>query len=860
MISKPKNANQQAPVKRRMSSNTLRISAIAGLKVFLGSLALAAEPGAVAHPEIWPAGPTTVLIQPKTEQFIDRLLKSMTLEEKIGQMVQGDIASITPDDLHRYKLGSVLAGGLASPNNDVHAGPSDWLQLVDRYYRASIADPLPAHPPIPIIFGIDAVHGDAKVRGATIFPHNIGLGAAHDPALLQRIGQATAEEAAATGVDWVFAPTVAVVRDVRWGRSYESYSEDPALVAQYAPAMVTGIQGALGANDVLAPARTLSSVKHFLGDGGTIDGRDQGDNQASEAVLRDVHAAGYPPAIAAGAAIVMASYNGWHGVKLHANHSLITDVLKGRLGFNGFVVSDWNAQEEIPGCTKLSCPAMIMAGVDMAMAPDGWKQFYENTLAQARSGVIPQTRIDDAVRRILRVKARFGLFDRKPPTERPGAGDFGGFGGPAHRALAREAVEKSLVLLKNEHHTLPLAPKGRFLVTGEAADNIGQQSGGWTVDWQGAHNQNADFPGATSIYGGIKQAVEQAGGVVSLSPDGSFTERPDAAIVVFGETPYAEYIGDRETVAFSSDDKHALVLMKKLRAQNIPVVAVFLSGRPLWVNPEINASNAFIAAWLPGSEGEGIADLLFQDKDGRKAHDFIGKLPFSWPATAMPVAFDASDHAKGALFPRGYGLTYAADESAAELSDDTKLPPDHQVPNTFFYAGHVTAPWSIVVADSAAQVRLTMHDQASPAGAVDTRIDGDTISVRWAGGQKGIWEIDGGERTVDYSGFAKGHKSLTLVYRLDRPVVGAISLAIGCGAECRGTIDISHAIGAAADKSWQTLSIPLACFAEKGTDLTRVLTPLALASSAPNSLSIRQAMIGPAMIGPAAENQSCPGL
>jgi beta-glucosidase len=855
MISKPKNANQQAPIKRWMSSKTTRISAIAGLQVFLGSLALAADPAATANPEIWPAGPKTVLIQPKTEQFIDHLLKSMTLEEKVGQMVQGDIASITPDDLHRYKLGSVLAGGLASPNNDVHAGPGDWLQLVDRYYRASIADRSPAHPPIPIIFGIDAVHGDAKVRGATIFPHNIGLGAAHDPALLQRIGQATAEEAAATGIDWVFAPTVAVVRDVRWGRSYESYSEDPALVAQYAPAMVTGIQGTLGPNEVLAQGRTLSSVKHFLGDGGTIDGRDQGDNLAPEMVLRDVHAAGYPPAIAAGAAIVMASYNGWHGVKLHASHSLITDVLKGRLGFNGFVVSDWNAQEEIPGCTKLSCPAMIMAGVDMAMAPDGWKQFYENTLAQVRSGVIPQTRIDDAVRRILRVKARFGLFDRKPPTERPGAGDFSGFGGAAHRALAREAVEKSLVLLKNEHHTLPLAPKGRFLVTGEGADDIGQQSGGWTVDWQGAHNQNADFPGATSIYGGIKRAVEQAGGAAILSPDGSFTERPDAAIVVFGETPYAEYIGDRDTVEFSPGDKHALALMKKLRAQNIPVVAVFLSGRPLWVNPEINASTAFVAAWLPGGEGEGVADLLFQNKDGKAAHDFTGTLPFSWPASGMPVAFDTAGHVTGALFPRGYGLTYASDTSVAELSEDAKLPADHQVLNTLFHAGHVTAPWSIIVADDAAQVRLTMQEQASPAGAVTATINGDAASVRWAGGQKGIWAIDGGEHPVDFSGLARDHKSLTLLYRLDRPLTGTVTISMGCGGECRGTIDISHAIAAKADKSWQTLSIPLACFADQGTDFTHVLTPLALASSEPNSLSIRQAMIGSAT-----ENQSCPAL
>ena len=371
-------------------------------------------------------------------------------------MIQADIASITPADLRTYRLGSILAGGNAAPGNDVRGTPQAWLDLTDEFYRASLATVDAAHAPIPILFGIDAVHGHAKVIGATIFPHNVGLGAAHDPELIRRIGQATAEEVASTGIDWTFAPTVAVVRDVRWGRSYESYSESPALVAQYAPAMVSGLQGETGTPQFMAPGHTLSSVKHFVGDGGTLNGRDQGDTVVPEAELCAVHAAGYAAAIQAGAMIVMASYNSWNGVKLHGDHYLLTDILKGRMAFDGFVVGDWNAHEQIPGCTKFDCAAAILAGVDMLMAPDSWRELYRHTLAEARSGVIPLARIDEAVRRILRVKAAAGVFTRPAPKERADAGRFAQLGSPAHRAIAREAVRKSLVLLKNERGTLPL--------------------------------------------------------------------------------------------------------------------------------------------------------------------------------------------------------------------------------------------------------------------------------------------------------------------------------------------------------------------------------------------------------------------
>src|ERR1700733_4571821 len=649
----------------------------------------------------------------------------MSLEDKVGQMIQADIASISPAELRTYKLGSILAGGNAAPGDNVRSAPQAWLNLTNDYYRASLAAISAAHPPIPLLFGIDAVHGNAKVVGATIFPHNVGLGAAHDPDLIRRIGAATAQEVAATGMNWTFAPTVAVARDVRWGRSYESYSESPALVAEYAAAMVAGLQGQRGTPQFMAAGRTLASVKHFLGDGGTVDGRDQGVDVLSEAELSAVHGAGYPAAIKAGALIVMASYTRWNVVKMHANHSLLTDILKGRLGFQGFVVGDWAAHEEIPGCTKYRCAAAILAGVDMLMAPDSWRELYKNTLQQVRSGEIPQSRIDDAVRRILRVKSMAGLFQRAASPEGSVAGgfsppDLSALGSAAHRALARQAVRESLVLLKNDRGTLPLNPGARILVAGDAADSISLQSGGWTIDWQGDHNSNADFPGATSIFGGIQAAVTAAGGSAVLSKEGSFSERPAAAVVVYGETPYAEFEGDRETLEFSPDDRSHLQLLQRLRAAHVPVVSVFISGRPMWVNRELNASDAFVAAWLPGSEGAGVADLLFRRADGSMRQDFTGRLGFSWPQTAMPVTFTDSGSVRNALFPRGFGLSATQQANRQRLSEDPKVPPALSARDTLFHAGHVTAPWSVYVSDPTASVRLTTTAQPSPAGARST--------------------------------------------------------------------------------------------------------------------------------------------
>ncbi len=536
------------------------------------------------HPEIWPAAAPAAL-DPAVESFVQRVLSGMTLEEKVGQMIQADIASISPAELRTYKLGSILAGGGAAPGNNVRTTPQAWLDLTDEYYRASQAASGAAHPPIPILFGIDAVHGHAKIMGATIFPHNIGLGAAHDPQLIRRIGAATAEEVAATGIDWTFAPTVAVARDVRWGRSYESYSESPELVAEYAAAMVTGLQGrARHAAIHVARAYAVVGQTFSWATGAPWADGTRAIPSFPRRSLAPCMRAGYPAAIKAGAMIVMASYNSWNGVKLHADRYLLTDILKGRLGFDGFVVGDWNAHEEIPGCTKYRCAAAILAGVDMLMAPDSWRELYDNTLAQARSGEIPQPRIDDAVRRILRVKTTAGLFQRPAPKQRSDAGDFARLGSAAHRALAREAVRKSLVLLKNDHDTLPLNPRAKILVAGDAADSIGAQSGGWTIDWQGDQQQQRRL--SRSHLDLRRHSSGRAGGrrLGRPGPDGRYTDKPDAAIVVFGEGPYAEFEGDRENLEFSpaATCTH-LEVLRRLRAAGIPTVAVFLSGRPLWV-------------------------------------------------------------------------------------------------------------------------------------------------------------------------------------------------------------------------------------------------------------------------------------
>ena len=766
-----------------------------------------------ANPANWPqiASPDA-MTDAETEAMITRLIARMSLEEKIGQMIQADIASILPGDLRRYPLGSVLAGGSSAPLGKPDRSPGkDWADTAMAFEQVAMEERA-GHVAIPLLFGVDAVHGNNNIVGATLFPHNIGLGAAHDPDLIRRIGLATSREAAAAGVNWTFAPTVAVPQDDRWGRTYEGYSEDPAIVRAYAGEMTRGLQGEPG-EGTIQDGHIAGSAKHFLGDGGTTGGVDQGDNAASEQDLVNIHAAGYPPAIEAGIMSIMASFNSWHGRKMHGNQSLLTDVLKERMGFDGFVVGDWNGHAQIEGCTATDCPQTFIAGLDMAMAPDSWKGLFETTLAHARAGTIPMERVDDAVRRILRVKAGLGLFDpARPWTNRDGV-----IGSAEHRAIAREAVRKSLVLLKNDG-VLPLKADANLLVAGRAADDIGLQSGGWTLSWQGDGNTNADFPNGQSIFSGIQEAVSAAGGSATLSTDGSFTRRPDAAIVVFGEEPYAEMRGDVRTLEFQAGDKQALELLQKLKAQGIPTVSVFLSGRPLWVNPELNRSDAFVAAWLPGSEGGGIADVLIADADGAPRHDFTGRLSFSWPKTAGQFTLNAGDEDYDPLFPLGYGLSYASPGSVPQLGEVAGV--DASLTNTslFFARGRVPAPFAWEEGSAAAR---------SPVDGPQTQ-EG-AVRLSWPAGIDATARIAGPE--LDLTRETNAKVLLQIEYRVAQPASGPVTMSLGSGA-----IDASSLFDAAGE--WRTVRVPLECFAAAGTDVASVSSPFALTASGPLTVDI----------------------
>ena len=588
------------------------------------------------------------------------LISRMSVERKVAQLIQPQINSFTAEDMRRYRFGSYLNGGNGGPYGNEYAEASEWLKLADEMYLASV-EPMPGgEPVIPTMWGTDAVHGHTNIIRATIFPHNIALGATRDADLVRRVGEATAVEIEVTGIDWNFSPTIAVAQDDRWGRTYESYSEDPAIVAPLGAALVEGLQGRKGDPNRLGAGHVIATAKHFFGDGGTDQGVDQGEVTGDIEALKAIHAAPYPAAIAAGVETIMASFNSINGEKMHGNKSLLTDVLRGELGFDGLVVGDWNGHGQVAGCTNTDCPQSLLAGLDIYMVPDDWKGLLETTVAQVKDGTIPMARLDEAVTRILRVKMRAGLLgDMLQPSKRPNAGDYALLGSADHRAIAREAVAKSQVLLKN-NGILPLKKGANILVAGSAADDIAQASGGWTLTWQGGGDlDNSYFPGATSIWKGLETAVKEGGGSATLSPDGQYSSKPDAAVVVFGEEPYAEFAGDRKHLGFT--DEEGLGLLRKFKAEGVPTVAVFLSGRPMWVNREMNAADAFVASWLPGSEGAGVADVL------TGATPATGKLGFSWPATCDFGPLNGPD---GALFPVGYGRALADTSPTAQLDED----------------------------------------------------------------------------------------------------------------------------------------------------------------------------------------------
>ena len=791
----------------------------------------AAAPAGQANPAHWPhtTSPATVT-DPQTEAFITGLMERMTLEEKVGQLIQADIASIRPSDLLTFPLGSILAGGNSAPGGNDRAPAGDWVALARAFREANAARPGTS---VPLIYGIDAVHGHNNIVGATLFPHNVGLGAARDPDLIRRIGEATALEVAVTGADWTFGPTLAIARDDRWGRAYESYGEDPEIAASYAGPMTLGLQGELIAGQRLAAGRIAGSAKHFLADGGTSGGKDQGDFVGSEQELIDTHLGGYPAAINAGVLSIMASFSSWNGVKHSGNSYILTDVLRGQLGFEGFVVSDWNAHGQVPGCSNESCAAAINAGIDMLMAPDSWRPLYANTLAQVRSGEISLARVDVAVRRILRAKVKAGLFEEARPVE----GNLDALGSTEHRALAREAVRKSLVLLKNNGGVLPIRGDVTVLVAGTAADDIGQAAGGWTLSWQGTGNTNADFPNGQSIWGGISEAVTSAGGSAVLSSDGSFSQKPDVAIVVFGETPYAEFQGDVENLDFI--DEAPLETLKRLQAAGIPTVSVFLSGRPMWTNPEINASDAFVAAWLPGSEGGGVADVLIGTANGAARADFSGSLSFSWPkdATGTPLNHGADGY--DPQFAYGYGLSYARTAEVPALSEASGVAAVASSVDRYFVDGQLVSPWSLALEDEGGQSRSDLTARAaSPRGGlvaetVDDLAQESGLRLTFQPDHVSSGLIWG--QAVDLTRQSNGELALAFRFRVDAAPQGQVRLAVG-----QGAVDATSIFSAAPLGEWRTLKVRLSCFAAAGSDVAVVDQPFRLSSNDAFTVSVSE--------------------
>ena len=792
------------------------------------------------NPSLWPQPVSKVAKDPAMEKKIDALVAKMTLEQKVGQTIQPEIRNISLADIKKYHIGSILNGGGSFPNNNKLSKAEDWVALADSFYKASM-EPAANGIAIPIMWGTDAVHGHNNVIGATLYPHNIALGAAQNSELIKKIGAATAAEIAVTGIGWSFAPTVAVVRDDRWGRTYESYSENPELVKSYAGKMVEGLQGDANTTDFLSPKHVIATAKHFLGDGGTKGGIDRGDTEISEEELVKIHAQGYITAIEAGVQTIMASFNSWQGNRMHGHQYLMTDILKNRMGFDGLIVGDWNGHEFVAGCTKNNCPQAINAGLDIFMVPDDWKLLYENTLAQVKSGVIPTARLDDAVRRILRVKMRAGLFDTGAPSTHLLAGKNEILGAVDHRAVARQAVRESLVLLKNNKQLLPIKAGSRILVAGDGADNIGKQAGGWSISWQGTGNVNSDFPGATSIYNGIADAAKLNGSKVTLSVDGSYTKKPDVAVVVFGENPYAEMQGDINKLDYASDKE--LKLLQKFKAQGIPVVSLFITGRPLWVNPELNASDAFAVIWQPGTEGAGVADVIIPDAKNKARFDFTGKLSFSWPASPDQTPLNIGDENYSPLFPYGYGLTYGDTGTSVDNLSETAQTAKKSSDSFEIFKSRSIDPWQLTLRDNLNNTKIVMTSVVSLGAinyrAVDRLVQEDSIQLQWSGKAQASAGFVSKER-VDYSSLTE-QSALVFDVKVDKKPTADVKLVLNCGSDCGEEKSIANELQSANTGQWKTLSVSLNCF--KKVKLDMLLSPFTLSTAGELHLTLHHVRV-----------------
>jgi beta-glucosidase len=740
--------------------------------------------------------------------LVEQLIAGMTVEEKVGQVIQGDLDFISPEDVRKFKIGSVLNGGNTAPNGDKYSSVDDWKKLSKEFYDAS---PTYKGIKVPVLWGTDAVHGHNNVIGATLFPHNIGLGATGNEDLIRSIGEVIALEVLSTGVAWTFAPTIAVPQDDRWGRTYEGFSEDPILVSKLGKAFVLGLQGE--GETLLDNNHVIATAKHFMGDGGTFEGIDQGNTRISEIGLRELHGYPYFDALDACAQTVMASFNSWNGQKLHGYERLLTDILKKDMQFDGFVVGDWNGHGQVEGCSNAKCAQSFNAGVDMFMVPENWKDLLRNTIRQVKSGEISEARLNDAVRNILTVKSRLGLFNGRVPHEFK----ENYLGHPKHIALARQAVRESLVLLKNNNRLLPLNPKQHIGIIGDAAKKISSQTGGWTITWQGRENLNSDFVNVNSIYEALEKTILSSGGTVEFSNNGKFTKDPDVVIGVFGEEPYAEMLGDLKDVSFAATDPKFLPLLEAMNAQSIPTVSIFLSGRPLVVNRQLNASDAFIAAWLPGSAVEGIADVIFT-KDDEIHHDFTGKLSYSWPKTKDQSVLNFTDSIYDPLFPYGYGLSYSSNIETPRIqitNNDSKL----DLVNVFL--GTASIPGKEFIVTKAGPEFVLQDDFVSNNDKIKiTRFD----YQRQDDAKNVVFKEDQSLQAFGIS--AESHVNLStmkspfyeIIMRVNSLSNPSLYFSVGCGNNCRGSIELPTKLMT----DWSTINIPLSCLEKDGLDKTKI--------------------------------------
>lgn len=761
---------------------------------------------------------------------VERILKSMTIEEKVGQVIMADLDFVVPSDLKKYPLGGILNGGNTSPRGKLKSTPAEWKSLAQEFYDVSTNR---GGAEIPVLWGTDAVHGHSNVIGATIFPHNIGLGATQNTELLELIGTAVAEEVLATGLFWTFAPTVTVPQDYRWGRTYEGYSESPELVAKLGKAFVYGLQGS--GDEFLSDNRIIGTAKHFLGDGGTFLGVDQGDTKTDEDSLRYIHGTSYFAALDACVQTVMASFNSWNGSKLHGNDYLLTEVLKNKMQFDGFVVGDWNGHGQVPGCSNGNCADSFNAGVDMFMVPEDWKDLYRNTLRQAKNGEISQERLDDAVRRILLVKERMGMFDGRQPKDTK----FTEVGLQKNRDIARRAVRESLVLLKNNDNILPISRSASILVVGDDADSLRTQTGGWTLDWQGANNNNDDFPGSITFLQALKEIAQ--GNVDYVKNINSVSQFDyDVAIVAYGEQPYAEGVGDRKNLSF--DRTAQIAALSILKEKGIPTVSLFFSGRPLWMTREINLSDAFVAAWLPGTESRGMTDVLFMKQDDEVNYDVKGRLPFSWPKTPFQANLNYFDPASDPLFSFGYGLSYQNDVEVPmfeENVDEEQLFGDE----IELLIGSVTDKFiGYIQENNLAQVQVTNKSSSQNSLVTTNLIDSDkqddTLRLAFKESDDLNAFIIISKEILNLNSFENGSLRFTAkVNNKEKPLF----LSIGCGFGCLASIDVSEYFKET--KNFVDYSIPLKCLVNEGLDLSKVNVPVILLGEGPIEVDIKNVKI-----------------